>query len=283
MIHRAQALRRTTTEPCDHRPIWAAAPLGGVRLHIADTLRQIATVRFEVAVADLNQLGCNATPAAGILYLDGSYDHTEAVRWVAQVKRLRAAWTALPLIGYAPVTPQAFQQGVHATRAGVDDIVLLGCGGLRDVVGRYIAAAVRRDMTDDILRHIVPLSMPLADDTLRIVRYCIEHARECLTVGQVARGVYSGRRTVASRLRLVHFPPPEALIMWARLLVAAWFLQDPVCTVNEAARRLGWRELSALRSLSMSYLGHQPRLLREPGAVARVVTNMIAAGGKVRR
>jgi AraC-like DNA-binding protein len=277
-----QALIRTATSPCERRAIWAVAPVGAVRFHIAETLRQIAAVRFEAAVADLNHLSATARPMAAILYLDGSYDQTETVRWVAQVRQLRASWHALPLIGYAPMTPQAFQQGVHATKAGVDDVALHGCDGLCEIVGRHIAATARRGMTDEILQQVVALGIPVDAETVRIVRYCIEHARESLTVGQMARGLYSARRTIANRLRAAHLPPPESLIMWTRLLVAAWLLQDPVCTINEAARRLGWRDLSTLRSLSMSYLGHQPRLLREPGAIARVVTNMIAAGGKVR-
>jgi AraC-like DNA-binding protein len=87
---------------------------------------------------------------------------------------------------------------------------------------------------------------------------------------------------LAYRLKLAQLPAPEQLIMWCRLLVVAWLLEDPHCTVNEAARALGWRELSALRSLTMNYLGYQPRRLREPGAIARVAMTMVAAGHRMR-
>jgi hypothetical protein len=88
---------------------------------------------------------------------------------------------------------------------------------------------------------------------------------------------------LAYRLKQARLPAPEPLIMWGRLLVVAWMLQDPHCTINQAARALNWRELSALRSLTMNYLGYQPRVLREAGAIARVAVAMAACGSGTRR
>jgi AraC-like DNA-binding protein len=262
----------------EQRAILVAAPVGTVRTHIAGALHHTAPLRFESDVAALNRLSCTVGPMAGLLYLDGSYDHGDALQWLAQVRQLRTTWTALPLIGYAPPTASAFQQGLRAARAGVDEIALQGSDTLRDVVDRLIATTTRRSMAAELLRHVTAVSAPLPADTLHVVRHCIEHARDCLTVDRLAHDVGMSRRTVAYRLKVARLPAPEPLIMWSRLLVAAWLLQDPHYPVNKAARALGWRELSALRSLSMNYLGHQPRLLRDVGAIARVATSMVAAG-----
>jgi AraC-like DNA-binding protein len=256
--------------------ILAAAPSHAVRTHIADALRDVAVVWFATGVAGLCRLGSCAAPAAGLLYLDGSYDRLDAARWVAGVQQFRGLWRSMPLIGYAPVTPEAFRQWGYATQAGVTEIALIGWDQLPDVVGRVAESAAARTMAFDIMQQVVDAAGPLPESALQLVRYCVEHAREGLTVGQLATDLGLSRRTMAYRLRAAELPPPESLIMWGRLLVVAWLLRNPGYSVNQAARTLGWHELSALRSLAMSYLGHSPSVLREPGAVARVAMGMTA-------
>jgi hypothetical protein len=102
------------TKAGEHRAVLAAVPHGVVRLHIADTLRHLGTLQFEVSVAELNRLAYSIRPIAALLYLDGSYDQGDATRWIAQVRQLRATWTMLPIIGYAPVTAKGLDQGTAA-------------------------------------------------------------------------------------------------------------------------------------------------------------------------
>lgn len=264
-------------------PVLAVAPDSAVRIHITDVLRNVVTVRFATRVADLNDMPMTGKPVAALLYLDGSYDQMEPARWIEQLRQLRAAWVSLPIIGYAPLTTRAFEQGVMASRVGVDEIALRGGDMLREAVGRIVDATSRRGMSGEILRHVLAAASPLAGDALRLVRYCVENAGRGLTVGQLSAGIGLSRRTLAYRLRQANLPAPESLIMWGRLLVVAWLLQDPQCTINQAARALRFRELSALRSLAMSYLGYQPRALREPGAITKVAMAMAGGGGGTRR
>jgi AraC-like DNA-binding protein len=258
--------------------ILAAVPHGAVRVHIADTLKHLAVVRFEPGVRELNLLGDTCRPVAALLYVDGSYDQVGIPHWVAQVRQLRAAWRSLPLIGYAPLTAKAFEQGVYATNAGVNEIALQGSHMLRDAVGRIVAATASDNMVGDIMRYVTAATTPLSDTTQRIIWHCIAHAHEGLTVGTLAAAIGLSRRTLTYRLKLASLPAPEQLIMWCRLLVAAWLLRDPSCAVNDAARALGWRELSALRSLAMKYLGCQPRTLRDASAIPIVAARMAASG-----
>ncbi len=254
--------------------IFAAVPSGAVRAHIADSLRPIADVLFRDRVADLVTVDRTVIPKVGLFYLDGSYDRLDSDRWIAAIRQLRALWTSLPLIGYAPVTAKAFRQGLHAASVGMDEIALHGWDTLPDVVGRVLRANGTRDMTAEIMRRVRGGIGTMPDNASAIVGYCVEHARPGLTVEQLAVEVGLSRRTLAYRLRDARLPAPESLIMWTRLLVAAWLLRDPDCSVNAAARALGWREVSGLRSLTMSYLGCQPTVLRQPGAISQIVMTM---------
>jgi AraC-like DNA-binding protein len=219
-------------------------------------------------------------PVAALLYLDGSYDRIEPAKWIAQLQTLRATCASLPIIGYAPLTGPAFEQGMLASRAGVSEIALHGRDLLCDSVARLVDAAATHGAGRELLTHVLAVAPALSGDTLGIVQYCIDRATEALTVGRLSIGVGLSRRTLAYRLSRTALPAPEQLIMWCRLLVVAWLLQEPRCTVNHAARTLNCRGPSSLRSLTMSYLGCPPRDLKDSGAIARVAAAMVASGAK---
>lgn len=262
----------------DEAVVIVTARASDVRTHINESLRQVGTVHFTGDVGELIRFDKDVTATAGILYLDGNYDHTDADSWIRQVRVLRKLWGARPLIGYAPLTATAVRQGLDAVSAGVDTIALRGCDTLRHVMTRLANSRTRHDMTGEVGRHVLVAMASLSHSALQIVHYCIEHAADRLTVETLATEMGVSRRTLANRLMAAQLPPPEPLIMWTRLLVATWMLQDPHYSVNQAARALGWQEFSALRSLTMKYLGHPPNALREPGSIARVAQQLAAAG-----
>ena len=163
--HELRPLASDTGQPM---AVLATAPDGAVRAHITKALRQVVTIRFATRLADLNELP-GVAPIAALLYLDGSYDRIEPAQWIAQLRTLRESWGALPIIGYAPLTARAFEQGVMATRAGVNEIALHGRDMLCDSLMRIVDATVSRGVCREILPYVLAVAPALSGDTLRIV------------------------------------------------------------------------------------------------------------------
>lgn len=256
---------------------------GDARLHIDLALRAVVDVRFTSGLTELVRLGAPTVAVGGLLYFDGSYDYMAADHWIAQVRQLRTLWASLPLIGYMPVTATAVRQGLAAVRAGVDELALRGTDPLPQVITRLLTIPGRRERTAEIVRHVLEAAGPLPDGALRLLQYCIEHATDRLSIERIAADMGVSRRTLGNRLKDTPLPSPEPLIMWTRLLVAAWLLRDPHRSINQTARSLGFQELSGFRSLAMSYLRQPATSLREPGSIARVAARMVDAGSDVQR
>ncbi|HVE77752.1 MAG TPA: helix-turn-helix domain-containing protein [Gemmatimonadaceae bacterium] len=79
------------------------------------------------------------------------------------------------------------------------------------------------------------------------------------------------RRTFLNRLVDAGCPPPSEIIGWARLLVAAHFIEDPMRRVDRVAVDLDFPSGSALRNMLKRYTGLQPREVREKGGMRCVL------------
>lgn len=79
------------------------------------------------------------------------------------------------------------------------------------------------------------------------------------------------RTTIHHRLRRQNLPAPGVLLMWCRILVATFLVQDGHTTVNAAARLLQFHSAAALRNLTKSYTGHPLSTLIERGGFPHVL------------
>jgi AraC-like DNA-binding protein len=249
------------------------------RTHITTLMRGLVRVRHADAT-QLSALAQNASVCAGLLYLDGNYGRISHVTWLAHVSEFHQASTRRPLIAYAPVTPSAMRQCLLATQAGVHDVAIRGYDDLRLFVRRSLESHYARPMAAEIVDQVSGACGPLDEEAAQVVRCCVQEARARLTVDGLASALGLSRRTVAKRLHAAGLPAPESLIMWGRLLVAAWLLRNPRCSVARTALELGFPSAQALRGLAGRYLGYPPDALRVPSGVANVAMALSRAAGR---
>jgi AraC-like DNA-binding protein len=67
-------------------------------------------------------------------------------------------------------------------------------------------------------------------------------------------------------------PPPQKLITWGRLIVAAQMLEDGQRTADGVARMLDFPSGSAFRNTCQRYLGATPQEIRSKGGAAWVAS-----------
>lgn len=97
---------------------------------------------------------------------------------------------------------------------------------------------------DQVLRLLGPLFPRDVDD---FFRYCLDHAREPLTVERVAVRMGIRRRALEYRMARAGLPPPSRVIAWCRVLHAAELLGDRRVGVDQAAGNCGYASAAALR------------------------------------
>ena len=180
---------------------------------------------------------------------------------IEAVRRLKYRFPRLTVIGYVTFTSDRAQDLFEAGRSGVDALVIAdhddSTRNLLTIVGqaeaRSLGAAVRRslDAIDPSVREAVLLA--------------VTRAHERISPEQLAGLLALHRRTLGKRLHAAGFPPPQRLITWGRIIVAAHMLEDTHRSANGVAVALDFPSGSAFRNTCQRYLHATPEKIRSRG------------------
>jgi AraC-like DNA-binding protein len=102
-----------------------------------------------------------------------------------------------------------------------------------------------------------------------------------LTSHRLAEICGSPKKTLLSALADAGCPPPQQLITWGRLIVAAQMLEDERRTADGVARLLEFPSGSAFRNTCQRYLGATPHEIRAKGGAAFATNAFLAHLGKI--
>jgi AraC-like DNA-binding protein len=210
---------------------------------------------------------CSDQPVrvAVIDFYSGDRPRLEALR------RLKHRFPRLTVIGYVEFTPDRAHDLFEAGRSGVDALIIADRDdsprALLTVIGqaeaRSLGAAVRRSLesVDPSVREAVLLS--------------VTRAHECISPTQLAELLALHRRTLGKRLAAAGFPPPQRLITWGRIIVAAHMLEDASRSANSVAAALDFPSGSAFRNTCQRYLHATPETIRLRGGAGYAVKALL--------
>lgn len=193
---------------------------------------------------------------------------------VSLVRRLRASFPAVPVVGYATVSPQAASDIVEATRSGLAAAVLHGFDDLAVVLQQVVATTAAHRIADIAL---IAVSGRLTPATLPVVSYCLANAHVAPAVEQIAAALNISRKTMAMRLAADGLPPASALVSWGRVLLAARWLEEPGCPTERVALALGFDSGTGLRHMLARYTGLRAIEIRTRGGLTGVLPPFAAA------
>ena len=181
------------------------------------------------------------------------------------VESFRAHFPATTLLAYGDFGHHSTRDAVRLLRAGVADIVVRGEEDTPAVLAAILSEALARsadgkamaELEGAVPPHLVPL-----------VREVLRNAGRPLTPGEVARLYHRHPNTLREHLRAAGLPPVNKLIVWMRLLHAAWHLEETGASADRAARVLRFPSGVAFRNQLRRYAGVTPGELRERGGTA---------------
>jgi AraC-like DNA-binding protein len=184
-----------------------------------------------------------------------------------RVRVLKQRLPRLTIIAYITFTEDRAHDLFDAGRQGMDGLVIAD----QDDAPRALLALVEHAESRS-LGSVVRNALDGVEPTVRdAVLLAVTRAHERLSPQGLARLLALPRRTVSQRLASAGFPPPQRLLTWGRLIVAAHLLEDKHRSADRIAVALDFPSGSAFRNTCQRYLQATPGEIRERGGSAYVI------------
>jgi AraC-like DNA-binding protein len=234
------------------------------RARLRSAIRGQADVAFCETVPELiSAVADGAATAVVTEWRDASGSRLDAA-----VRTLHADYPTVPILVYAPLTPQGARDMLEAARAGATEIVIANF----DDVGITLSQRLTNAQATALGRQVMIRVTTLVPATVAaLIDYFLRHGRSAPTVAAAARALSLHRKTLALHCARAKCPGPSALACWARLMLAAQRLEDPGRTAERAALEFGFPSASAFRNMLKRYTGLSPSEVRERGGSVCVV------------
>jgi AraC-like DNA-binding protein len=187
------------------------------------------------------------------------------------VRELKQRLPRLTLVAYVTMSPERGHDLFDAGRAGVDGLVIAG----EDDAPRSLLALIEKSESKSLaglVRRSLDGIDPMVTDAVLLA---VTRAHGRLTPAGLARLLAQPRRAVAHRLAGEGFPPPQRLITWGRLIVAAHMLEDEHRSADRVASTLDFPSGSGFRNTCQRYLHATPGQIRSRGGASYVVRMML--------
>ena len=252
----------------------------GSRDRLSRQLSDVARLRFFASSLDLQSFVrrsrtdlviIEAADAAGT-------DNAGAVAAIRRISR------TIPILVLCRMVASHARSLMSLARAGADDIVLEDIDDLAAVVSKHAHrtedVATVQEVLDD-LRLLAPAA------AYPVVSHCVANAGRGLRVDTLARALGVSRRTLCNRLAAAGMAPPSTILMWSRLILAAYLLTGTGRSVERVAASSGFASAAAFRVACKRYTGFRPLEIRRANARDRVVqlflsTQPTAATGRLK-
>ena len=183
------------------------------------------------------------------------------------IRQLKQRLPRLTLVAYVSATIDRAHDLFDAGRAGVDGLVITS----QDDAPRPLLATIERAESKSLaglVRRSLDGIDPLVADAALLA---VTRAHERLSPQALARLLAQPRRAVTQRLAAEGFPPPQRLLTWGRLIVAAHMMEDRHRSADRVASTLDFPSGSAFRNSCQRYLHATPGQIRSRGGAAYVI------------
>ena len=193
-----------------------------------------------------------------------------------KVRQLKLRFARVTLVAYAAFSPGRARDLFDAGRAGFDGLLLVDQDDSAPQLKSVIEQAEARGVAG-LIRHRLGRLQPEVRDAVLVA---VTRAHMRLTSHRLADILSTSRRTLVARLTEEGFPPPQRLISWGRLIVAAQMLEDRNRSADAVARILDFPSGSAFRNMCQRYLRASPQEIRAKGGASFVVDAFLASIGR---
>jgi AraC-like DNA-binding protein len=184
------------------------------------------------------------------------------------IRRLKMRAERLTLVAYVTVTMDRARDLFDAGRAGLDGLLIAGQDDTPVAFRAVLERAEARGVAQ-LIRPRVAQYPPTVRDAIMVA---VTRAHLRLTGQRLAEICNVTKRHLLASLEEAGCPPPQKLITWGRLIVAAQMLEDDKRTADGVARVLDFPSGSAFRNTCQRYAGATPQEIRAKGGATWVAS-----------
>ncbi len=187
------------------------------------------------------------------------------------IRRLKMRAERLTLVAYVAVASERARDLFDAGRAGLDGLLIAG----QDDTPAAFRAVLERAEARGIAQTLRPRVSHFPPAVRDAVMVAVTRAHLRLTGQRLAEICGVSKRALLAALDEAKCPPPQKLITWGRLIVAAQMLEDGTRTADGVARMLDFPSGSAFRNTCQRYLGATPQEIRSKGGAAWAASRFV--------
>ncbi|MCO4100562.1 MAG: helix-turn-helix transcriptional regulator [Gemmatimonas sp.] len=185
---------------------------------------------------------------------------------------LRERFPNVPVIAVAVAGVSSMQAALRLSQLGVSDLLDANEGLRAD----EIRAALSKTYSDATAMRVWKLieeafarqESAFPDDLTTMMKRSLRYAHEHLPASKLAALMQMHERTLRKFCETRRLPSPQIIAGWARLLIAALYIEERGRTFVSIARLLGYPTVGALRKQITRYTNRSPKQLRDAGAMA---------------
>ena len=249
--------------------IAALVPAPACRTRLTAAVREAHTVHLCEDWVVLTR-ACESEPvhlAVFDLYADGRTN-------LDRVRLLRLRFPRVALLAYVSLDANRARDMFDLARCGVDDVVVADVDDDPASFRAHLDKSEARSAAAVVRPAVARLPAIVRDAMLAVVT----RAHERLTAETLARRLTVSRRELTQALAAVHLPPPNQLLTWGRLIVAAHLLEESDRSAEGVAGILEFASAGAFRNACRRYLGATPVEVRNRGGAAYVTQILLSNG-----
>lgn len=187
------------------------------------------------------------------------------------IRRLKMRAERITLVAYVSVSPERARDLFDAGRAGLDGLLIAG----QDDTPAAFRAVLERAEARGVAQALRPRVAHFEPAVRDAVMVAVTRAHLRLTGQRLAEICGVSKRALLAALDAAKCPPPQKLITWGRLIVAAQMLEDGSRTADGVARMLDFPSGSAFRNTCQRYLGATPQEIRSKGGAAWAASRFV--------
>jgi AraC-like DNA-binding protein len=247
---------------------------------LADATRRHATlmiVRSAEEVREALSSSLNRTESTCLVVAVPSEPHGPF--WV-DLRELRAIFPGVPVIAVALLGISSYLSAMRLGQYAISELLTAD----PDLRVEHVDGALLRAHNDSVISRIwrsAALNLPETYTT--ILRRALRLAHRPLSAVQLADSAQMHERTLRKYCRRHHMPSPGEIVAWARLLVAAYYLDEGSRSIKNVADHLDFPTTDALRKQIARYTSQSVTALRNRGALDSVARLMERQTGPQQR
>jgi AraC-like DNA-binding protein len=197
----------------------------------------------------------------------------DGVEAVPLIRDLTAMQLGVPIIAVCHGGNQHSSEIRKVAAAGAHELLFDDTDDAASAIRDLLQSASHECAADVVGRRLRPL---IPARLHPFVDFCLAHASS-ESLAYIAHNLGVHRATISRHCEVEGMPPPMELYAWCRLMLAAYFLERPVLTVETIAMETDFPSVNSLHNMLRRYVGLRASEVRARGGLSCVIDRFVAA------